>query len=87
MEGIAWKPMSAQGAMWISGGTTNVLSMALIPQYNILIRTSSGAEHNESVFLIRNSCGDSVISASKPKMNVNIAIDRPMMVRYCKCHP
>jgi len=87
MEGIAWNPTSAQGAMWISGGTTSVLSIALIPQYRILIRTSSGAEHNESVFLIKNSWGDSVTSARKPKMKVNIAIVRPMMVRYCKCHP
>lgn len=73
--------------MWISGGTTNVLSMALIPQYNTAITTSSGAEARERKFLARKSRGDSVISARRPRMNVIVASVRPRIVKYCQCQP
>ena len=58
-----------------------------MPQYKILIKTSRGAEHSESVFLIKNNFGDNVRSARRPKMNVAIAILSPMMVKYCQCQP
>lgn len=73
--------------MCMSGGTTSDLSIALIPQYSKLINTSRGALHNDNVFLIRNSLGDSVMSASKPNTKVARATLRPRIVRYCQCQP
>jgi hypothetical protein len=37
------------------------------PQYRRLMRTAMGAAHTDSAFLTRNSCGESVISARRPK--------------------
>lgn len=87
IAGIAWNPMSAIGAISISGGTTKLLSMALIPQYRILISTSKGAEHSERVFLTKKRVGESVMSARKPAIKVKYATVRPRMVKYCQCHP
>lgn len=60
---------------------------ALRLQYKRLISTSSGALQTERAFLIANSRGDRVMSAREPKRKVTVARDRPMMVRYWKCHP
>ena len=79
---MAWKPTSAYRLMCISGGTTNDLSIALIPQYKILITISKGALHRDRLFLITKSFGESVRSASRPKTKVPVAMVRPMMVRY-----
>lgn len=59
----------------------------LIPQYKMLIRTSMGVTHTDKVFLSRNNRFDCVRSASEPSVNVAVAMDSPMMVRYWKCHP
>jgi len=80
--GRAWKPTSAMGAMAISGGTTSVLSITLIPQYKIEMSTSRGALQRESEFLIRKRRGERVMSARKPEMNVKYATVRPRIVRY-----
>jgi len=87
IDGAAWNPKSANGARWISGGTTKVLSIIQIPQYKILIKTSSGALHRERVFLIKKSLGESVRSARRPKTKVAYATVRPRIVRYCQCQP
>ena len=85
--GIKWNPMSAGRCSTKSGGITSVRSIATIVQYNTEINTSSGVEHSESVFLAANKRGESVMSASSPKINVSVARRRPMMVRYWKCQP
>ena len=59
------------------GGLTS-----LIPQYKRLMRTSSGALHIDSAFLILNSRVERVMSAREPKKKVVVARDKPMMVRY-----
>lgn len=79
---MKWKPISAHGAMLTSGGMISSLSIALIDQYNRLISTSSGALHNDRLFLMKKRVGDSVISASKPKMKVAYATVSPNMVKY-----
>lgn len=53
-----------------------------MPQYKIVISTSSGALHTLSAFLILNSRGESVASAREPKRKVRVARDNPMMVKY-----
>ena len=70
-----------------SSGTTNLGSIARRPQYRVLIRHSSGAEHIESTFLTRNSRGEVVMSARAPTIKVKVARARPMIVRYWKCQP
>lgn len=61
--------------------------MAQIPQYKMLIRTSSGALHRDRLFLMRKRWGERVRSESRPKMKVRVDIARPMMVRNWKCQP
>lgn len=61
--------------------------MALIPQYNMLIRTSRGALHKESVFLIKKSLGERVMSARSPNTKVAYATVSPKIVKYCQCQP
>jgi hypothetical protein len=78
--------MSARGDSSISGGTTSFLSMAHIPQYSSEIRTSSGAVHKARLFLIKNDVGESVRSATRPKMQVRVATASPRMVNNCQCH-
>ena len=58
-----------------------------IPQYNKLISTSSGAEHTLSIFLTAKRREDMLMSASDPNAKVIVARERPIMVRYWKCHP
>jgi hypothetical protein len=53
----------------------------------MLMSTSIGALQMDSRFLTRNRRGDSVISASRPMVKVRVARERPMTVRYWKCHP
>ena len=62
-------------------------SIAHKPQYKVLIRHSSGAEHMDRMFLTRKIRGDSVMSARDPAAKVRVASDRPMMVKYWKCQP
>lgn len=81
IEGIAWKPTSAYRLISTPGGTTNDLSMALMPQYKILISTSKGALHRDKLFLTTKSVGERVMSARRPKAKVPVAMERPMMVR------
>jgi hypothetical protein len=51
------------------------------------MRTSIGALHTERMFLARNRVGDAVMSAQMPAVKVKVAMRRPRMVRYWKCHP
>ena len=60
---------------------------SLIPQYSKLMRTSSGALNTERAFLILKRRVERVMSAREAKVNVIVARERPMMVRYWKCHP
>lgn len=60
---------------------------ALSPQYSTLIRHSIGALATLKKFFSWNNRCDKVRSASSPTANVAVAIDRPMMVRYCMCQP
>jgi len=60
---------------------SRVLSMALIPQYRRLIRTSKGAEQRDREFLIRKSVGLRVRSERNAMMKVRYATVRPRMVR------
>jgi len=87
MDGMAWKPTSAIGATFKSGGTTNDLSIALMPQYRTLIKTSSGALQSDRLFLTMKSRGERVMSPRRPKMKVVVANVSPIIVRYCQCHP
>ena len=50
--------------------------------HNVLIRTSIGAAHIDSRFLLWKSRGEPVTSARQPKVKVKVARVRPMMVRY-----
>lgn len=60
---------------------------ALKPQYNRLIRHSIGALATLIAFLTWKRVWFMVISARRPTINEIVANDRPMMVKYCKCHP
>ena len=51
------------------------------------MRISMGALVTDRAFLIMNSVFDMLRSARRPIVKVRVARDRPMMVRYCKCHP
>ncbi len=51
------------------------------------MRTSMGALQIDNRFLSKNSRGERVISARRPKVKVIVASDSPMTVRYWKCHP
>lgn len=62
-----------------SGGKRRDLSMALMLQYRMLIRTSKGVEHTERTFLMPKSRGLRVRSANRPKANVAVAKASPMM--------
>jgi hypothetical protein len=53
----------------------------------MLISTSIGALMTAKTFLMRKRVRESVMSDSRPTMNVALASERPMMVRYCMCHP
>ena len=80
--GIKWKPISAGRCRTNSGGITSVRSIATIVQYSTEIKTSSGVEHSDNVFLAAKNRGERVMSARRPKMNVRVARRRPIMVRY-----
>ena len=60
-----------------SGGTTSLGSMALRPQYKVLMRTSRGAEQIDRRFLSTKSCGDKLMSARRPAAKVQVASERP----------
>jgi len=51
------------------------------------MRHSIGALATLSVFFTANSRPLSETSASRPTAKVAAARDKPMMVRYCRCHP
>ena len=53
----------------------------------MLIRTSRGVVHIESVFFRRKRMGDVLRSARIPVVKVRTARARPMMVRNWKCQP
>lgn len=57
------------------------------PQYSRLISTSMGAPATLRAFLRRKRAGLLMRSASRPAANVAVARERPMMVKYCMCHP
>lgn len=78
---MAWNPTSAYRLICTSGGTTKALSMALIPQYRMLITTSKGALQRDKLFLTMNRVGERVISARRPKIKVPVAMVSPIMVR------
>lgn len=82
IAGMAWNPTSAYTVMCTSGGTTNDLSIALRPQYKMLIKTSNGALQRDRLFLIKKSFGERVMSARRPKKKVPVAKVSPIMVRY-----
>ena len=82
IDGMAWKPTSAQLESSTSGGMSSFLSIALIVQYRILIRTSSGALQSERVFLMEKSVELRVMSARRPMVKVAYAMLRPRIVRY-----
>lgn len=48
----------------------------------MLIRVSRGAEQHERTFLARKRGRERVASARRPSVNVAVARERPMMVRY-----
>ena len=56
-------------------------------QYSRLIKHSIGALATLSTFLSANKLLLSVMSASNPTPKVAVDSDRPIMVRYCMCHP
>jgi hypothetical protein len=51
------------------------------------MRTSIGALQTDSKFFNKNSRADRVMSARSPTAKVTVARDKPMTVRYWKCHP
>lgn len=57
------------------------------PQYKTLINTSIGALHTRRTFLTANRRIDKNTSAARPTRFVSVAMQRPMMVKYWKCHP
>lgn len=46
-----------------------------------------GVTQTDKVFLSRNNRGECVRSAREPSAKVAIATDKPIIVRYWKCHP
>lgn len=78
---------SCAGKNGVRKGEEGIWRTDRIPQYMILISTSSGALHTLSAFLILNKRGESVMSAREPKRNVRVARDSPIIVRYWKCQP
>jgi hypothetical protein len=57
------------------------------PQYSRLIRHSIGALATLSAFLTANRLRLRVRSANRPTAVVSVAMDKPMIVRYWRCHP
>lgn len=51
------------------------------------MRSSRGAQQNAITFLIMKSLGDSVISASRPKMKAIEDASNPRLVRCWKLEP
>lgn len=54
----------------------------LMLQYRMLINTSNGVVHIDSIFFSRNNRAESVRSANEPKTKANVPSDSPTMVRY-----
>lgn len=61
--------------------------MAQSPQYSMVMRTSNGVEHTETMFLALNSVRLDVKSARKPRTILVNANASPMMVRNWKLPP
>lgn len=81
------KPPLAIGFLMVDFFDRKDEPTALIPQYNILTSTSSGAVDIESIFFSQNRFAECVISATAPRKKVVLASEKPMMVRYWKCQP
>jgi len=88
IAGTAWNDRSEwKGIGGAQSGRTRAGSIVFRPQYRMLTRTSIGALITARTFLTRKSLLESVISDKRPIPKVAVARDRPIMVRYCICHP